>query len=85
MKITSVLATVLLVSACATQASAHMRTHKISHHAHFRSYGQSAAIPLVRSRFYNSYASGPSEVGGGSGGGEMWNGRSASEFGGGAP
>jgi hypothetical protein len=85
MKITSVLATLLLVSACATQASAHMRTHKISHHAHFGSYSLYRGSPVARSRFYNSYASGPNDVGGGSAGGEMWNGRSASEFGGGAP
>jgi hypothetical protein len=85
MKISSLLAALLLVSSFASQASAHMRTHKTSHHAHFRTYSLYRGSPVVRSRFYNSYASGPSAAGGGSGGGEMWNGRSASEFGGGAP
>jgi hypothetical protein len=85
MKITSLLAALLLVSSFATQASAHMRTHKISHHAHFRTYSLYRGMPLARSRFYNSYASGPNDPGSVAAGGEMWNGRSASEFGGGAP
>ena len=85
MKITSLLAALLLVSSFATQASAHMRSHKTIHHAHFRTSSLYMGSPVVRSRSYNSYASGPNNVGGGSGGGEMWNGRSASEFGGGAP
>ena len=85
MRITSVLAALLLVSAFATQASAHTRHYRTSHRAHYRTYSMFRGIPMARSHFYNSYASGPNDPGGVSAGGEMWNGRSASEFGGGAP
>jgi hypothetical protein len=85
MKVTHLLATLLLVSTFATQASAHTRAYKTSHHAYVRTHSLNRRMPLARSRFYNSYASGPNDPGGVSAGGEMWNGRSASEFGGGAP
>ena len=85
MKITSVLATLLLVSAFATQATAHTRHYRTSHRAHYRTYSMYRGFPMARSHFYNSYASGPNGLGSVAGGGEMWNGRSASEFGGGAP
>jgi hypothetical protein len=81
MKITSLLAALLLVSSFATQAMAHPRAHK-THRAHVSLY---RGFPIARSHFYNSYASGPNDLAGGSAGGEMSNGRSASEFGGGAP
>ena len=59
MKITHLLATLLLVSAFATQASAHTRAYKTSHHAVVRTHSLNRGMPLARSRFYNSYANGP--------------------------
>ena len=56
MKITHLLATLLLVSACATQASAHTRAYKTSHHA---VHSLNRGMPLARSRVYNSYDNGP--------------------------
>jgi hypothetical protein len=56
MKITHLLATLLLISACATQARAHTRAHKASHHA---VHSLNRGMPLARSRAYNSYANGP--------------------------
>jgi hypothetical protein len=85
MKITPLLAALLLVSAFATQATAHTRIYKTGHLAHYRTYSMHRGIPMARSHFYSSYASGPNDPGSVSSGGEMWNGRSASEFGGGAP
>jgi hypothetical protein len=85
MKITSLLATLLLASAFATQATAHTRHYKTSHRAHYRAYSMYRGVPTARSHFYNSYASGPNDPGSVAAGGEMWNGRSASEAGGGAP
>ena len=84
MKITSLLATLLLASAFATQATAHTRHYRTGHRAHYRTFSMYRGVP-ARSHFYNSYASGPNDPGSVSAGGEMWNGRSASEFGGGAP
>ena len=57
MKITYLLAALLLVSSFATQATAHMRTNKSSHRAHVRTYSSHSGIPLARSGFFNSYAS----------------------------
>jgi hypothetical protein len=85
MKITHLLAALLLVSSFANQATAHIRTDKNSHRAHIRTYSLHRGIPVARSGFLNSYddsANGPTSV---SAGGTMWNGRSASEYGGGAP
>jgi hypothetical protein len=79
MKITYLLAALLLVSSFATQATAHMRTSKSSHRAHVRTYSLHWGIPLASFNSYDSSPSGPTSV---SSGGVMWNGRSASEFGG---
>jgi hypothetical protein len=61
MKFTHLLATLLLVSAFATQASAHTRAYKTGHHAVVRTHSQH--MPLARSRVYNSYANGPAAEG----------------------
>jgi hypothetical protein len=82
MKITYLLAALLLVSSFATQATAHMRISKSSHRAHVRTYSLHRGIPLARSGFFNSYDSSPNGPTSVSSGGVMWNGRSASEFGG---
>jgi hypothetical protein len=85
MKITRLLAALLLASSFATQATAHTRIHKHHHRLHVRTYGLYMGVPMARSTFVNSYddsANGPNSV---SAGGTMWNGRSASEYGGGAP
>jgi hypothetical protein len=90
MKITHLLAALLLVSSVATQASAHERIHKIAHHALLRGYSMNRAVAQDRTGFLNSYNSsfsglrdeGPNSPGGVAAGGTMWNGRSASEFGG---
>jgi hypothetical protein len=84
MKITHLLAALVLVSSVATQASAHERVHKISHHAQLN-----RSVAQDRTGFLNSYNSfsglrdeGPNSPNGVAAGGTMWNGRSASEFGG---
>ena len=59
MKITHLLATLLLVSAFATEASAHTRAYRTSHHAVVRTHSLNRDMPLARSRVYNSYANGP--------------------------
>jgi hypothetical protein len=82
MKITYLLAALLLVSSFATQATAHMRISQSSHRARVRTYRFHRGIPLARSGFFNSYDSGPNGPTSVSSGGVMWNGRSASEFGG---
>jgi hypothetical protein len=56
MKITHLVATLLLVSTFATQASAHMRADKTSHHVVVRTHSLGRGMPLARSRSYNSYA-----------------------------
>ena len=71
MKITSVLAALLLVSAFATQATAHTRHYRTGHRAHYRTFSMVRGIPMARSHFYNSYASGPNDPGSVSAGGEM--------------
>jgi hypothetical protein len=58
MKITHLLATLLLVSTFATQASAHTRAYKASHHAYVRTHGLNRGMPLARSCFCNSYGGG---------------------------
>jgi hypothetical protein len=63
MKITHLLATLLLISTCATQASAYTRAYKNSHHAYVRTHGPNRGMPLARSRLYNSYANGPTVLG----------------------
>jgi hypothetical protein len=81
MKITHLLAALLVVSSFATQASAHERTHKVVHHAR---------VAQNRSGYLNSYNSsisgfrddGPNSPNGMAAGGMQWNGRSASEEGG---
>ena len=59
MKITHLVATLLLVSTFATQASAHMRADKTGHHVVVRTHSLGRGMPLARSRVYNSYANGP--------------------------
>jgi hypothetical protein len=61
MKITHLVATLLLVSTFATQASAHMRADKTGHHVVVRTHSLGRGMPLARSRSYNSYANGPNE------------------------
>jgi hypothetical protein len=85
MKITYLLAALLLASSFATQATAHVRTHKYHHRLHARTYIMQEGIPVARSAFVNSYDSSPNGPNSVSSGGTMWNGRSASEYGGGAP
>jgi hypothetical protein len=80
MKITYLLTALLLVSSFATQATAHMRTSKSSHRARVGTY--SLHRPLAKSGIRNSYDSSPNGPTSVSSGGVMWNGRSASEFGG---
>jgi hypothetical protein len=71
MKIKHLLAALLLVSSFATQATAHTRTDKIRH------------WDIPRSAFLDSHDDGPnSPTNPGAGGMTMWNGRSASEYGG---
>jgi hypothetical protein len=82
MKITELLAALLLVSSFATQATAHMRTNKNGHRAHVRTYSLHRGIPPARSGFVNSHDSSPNGPTSVSAGGVLWNGRSASEFGG---
>jgi hypothetical protein len=85
MKITHLLAALLLVSSFATQATAHIRTNKSSHRARVRTYSLHRGIPLTRLGFVNSYDSSPNGPTSVSAGGVMWNGRSASELGGQPP
>jgi len=59
MKITHLLATLLVVSAFATQASAHTQAYKTSHHMVVGTHSLNRGMPLARSRVYNSYASSP--------------------------
>jgi hypothetical protein len=61
MKITYLLAALLLVSSFATQATAHMRTSKSNHCAHVRTYSLHRGIPLARSGVFNSYGSSPND------------------------
>jgi hypothetical protein len=82
MKITHLLAALLLVSSFATQATAHIRTNKSSHRAHVSLH---RGIPLARSGPFNSYDSSPNGPTSASAGGVMWNGRSVSELGGQPP
>jgi hypothetical protein len=83
MRITHLLAALLLASSFATQATAHTRTHKHHHPLHVRNLYMS--VPMARSAFVSSYDSSANGPNGVSAGGTMWNGRSASEYGGGAP
>ena len=85
MKITYVLAALLLASSFATQATAHMRTNKSSHHAHVRTSSLHRGIPVARSGLFNSFDSSPNGPASASAGGVMWNGRSISELGGQPP
>jgi hypothetical protein len=62
MKITYLLAALLLVSSFATQATAHMRTSKSNHCAHVRTYSLHRGIPLARSGFFNSYVRDPRDA-----------------------
>jgi hypothetical protein len=90
MKISHFLAALLLVSSCATAASAHERIHRIGHHAHDRTTSRNWVGPWDGARYRDSQNSilvtpsddGPNGPMGVSAGGTMWNGRSASEFGG---
>jgi hypothetical protein len=85
MKITRLLVALLLASSFVTQATAHVRTDKHHHRRHVRTYGLYMGVPMARSAFVNSYDDGPNGPNSVSAGGTMWNGRSASEYGGGAP
>ena len=69
MKIKHLIAALLLVSSFATQASAHARTNEIRHR-------------VPGSFFLNSHDDGPNAPTNPGAGGTMWNGRSASEYGG---
>jgi hypothetical protein len=85
MKVTYFVFALLLVSSFANQATAHTRTNKGSHRTHIRIDSLHGNIPLTRSGFLNLYDSSPNDRATVSAGGTMWNGRSASEYGGGAP
>jgi hypothetical protein len=50
MKITQLLATLLLVSAFVTQASAHTRAYKTGHHAYVRTHSLNRGMPLAIER-----------------------------------
>jgi hypothetical protein len=50
MKITHLLATLLLVSTFATQASAHTRAYKTSHHTYLRTHSLNRGMPLAIER-----------------------------------
>ena len=50
MKITHLLATLLLVSTFATQASAHAPAYKTSHHAYLRTHSLNRGMPLAVQR-----------------------------------
>lgn len=82
MKITYLLAAALLVSSFATQATAHIRTNRGSHRVHIRTSSLHRRVPQTKSGFLNSYDSSPNGPTSVSAGGMMWNGRSASEYGG---
>jgi hypothetical protein len=90
MKSIYILAALLLVSSVASEASAHERIHRMGHHAHYRTYGPVWGGPWDGSSYRDSQNSilvtprddGPNGPSGVSAGGTMWNGRSASEFGG---
>jgi hypothetical protein len=61
MKITHLLATLLLVSAFATQASAHTRAYKNSHHAYVRTHSGPKTVfgPAIERRPTAQYQSPP--------------------------
>lgn len=82
MKITYLLTALLLVSSFANQATAHIRTNRSSHRVHIRTSSLHRGVPLAKSGFLNSYDSSRSGATSVSAGGTMWNGRSASEYGG---
>ena len=69
MNIKHLLVALLLASSFATQASAHVRTNEIHHR-------------VPGSFFVNSPDDGPNSPSNPGAGGTMWNGRSASEYGG---